>query len=163
MRCTGTPSTTQTQRPAEPLPAWAEIRLVITGDPRTKKNSMQIVRSGKGKPVPIQSAAYIRYAEAAAWQIRAQAAKMDTRLMPVTGPVNLRCVYFMQTRRAVDLPNLLEATCDILQDARILADDNRDHVAAMDGSRVMYDKQNPRVEILITPLGEEYERWKTEK
>lgn len=163
MRCTETQSITPTQQLERAAPELPVLRLTINGDPRTKKNSMQIVRSGKGKPVPIQSAAYIRYAEAAAWQIRAQAAKLDTRLMPVTGPVNLRCVYFMQTRRAVDLPNLLEATCDILQDAHILVDDDRDHVAAMDGSRVMYDKQNPRVEILITPLGEEYERWKKEK
>jgi Holliday junction resolvase RusA-like endonuclease len=55
----------------------------------------------------------------------------------------------MCTNRRVDLCNLLEASCDILVDAGILADDNSKIVVAHDGSRVRYDKQNPRVEIEI--------------
>ena len=45
----------------------------------------------------------------------------------------------------------------------ILADDNRDVVASIDGSRVFYDKENPRVEILITPLEEPYDQFRKEK
>jgi hypothetical protein len=33
-------------------------------------------------------------------------------------------------------------------------------VASTDGSRVYYDKARPRVEITITPLGENYEQWR---
>ena len=58
----------------------------------------------------------------------------------------------MQTRRRVDLLNLLEATLDILVDARILEDDNSNIVGGHDGSRVLYDKENPRTEIFIYPL-----------
>ena len=47
------------------------------------------------------------------------------------------------------LVNLLEATCDILVTAGVLADDNSKIVAAHDGSRVLYDKESPRVEITI--------------
>lgn len=65
-------------------------------------------------------------------------------------PVNVQCVYYMPTKRAVDLVNLLEATCDILVRAEVLEDDNCRIVAAHDGSCVRYDKQNPRVEIAIT-------------
>jgi Holliday junction resolvase RusA-like endonuclease len=61
----------------------------------------------------------------------------------------------MPTRHRVDLVNLLEATCDILVDAGILADDNSNIVAAHDGSRVEYDKYNPRVEITISPINTE--------
>ena len=58
----------------------------------------------------------------------------------------------MKTRRAVDLANLLEATCDILVGANVLADDNTKVVATHDGSYVDYDKDNPRVEIFISEV-----------
>ena len=48
--------------------------------------------------------------------------------------------------------DLIEATCDILVTAGVLADDNSRIVAAHDGSRVDYDKQNPRVEIWIEEM-----------
>ena len=67
--------------------------------------------------------------------------------------INLQCVYYMQTRRRVDLCNLLEATCDILVDAGVIQDDNSNIVAGHDGSRVEYDKNDPRVEITITGRG----------
>jgi Holliday junction resolvase RusA-like endonuclease len=50
----------------------------------------------------------------------------------------------------VDLVNLVEATCDILVDAGVLVDDNSGIVTSHDGSRVLYDKTDPRVEIEIT-------------
>lgn len=62
---------------------------------------------------------------------------------------NLKCVYYMPTRHKVDLTNLLNATCDILVEAGVLKDDNSKIVASHDGSRVLYDKENPRVEIYI--------------
>lgn len=61
--------------------------------------------------------------------------------------MNVRCVYYMKTARRVDLANLIEATTDILVKARVLEDDHCRIVAGHDGSRVEYDKQNPRVEI----------------
>lgn len=66
--------------------------------------------------------------------------------------MNVRCVYYMATRRKVDLANLIEATCDILVKAKVLADDNSQIVAAHDGSRVCYDKKNPRAEIWIEEM-----------
>jgi len=62
----------------------------------------------------------------------------------------VQCVYYMKTRRKVDLPNLLNATDDILVKAGVVADDNCTIVATHDGSRVDYDKENPRVDITIT-------------
>jgi Holliday junction resolvase RusA-like endonuclease len=58
----------------------------------------------------------------------------------------------MQTRRKVDLTNLLNAINDILVKYEILADDNSSIVFSMDGSRVFYDKENPRTEITITEV-----------
>lgn len=67
-------------------------------------------------------------------------------------PVNVCCLYYMPTRRRVDLVNLEEATLDVLVKYKVLSDDNSNIVVAMDGSRVFYDKDNPRTEITITPI-----------
>ena len=66
----------------------------------------------------------------------------------------MKCVYYMPTRHRVDLVNLLEATCDILVEAGIIEDDNYKIIASHDGSRVKYDKGNPRVEITLTEVSE---------
>lgn len=76
---------------------------------------------------------------------------------PIECAVNIKCLYYMQTRRDVDLGNLLAATCDILVDAEIIKDDKSRIVVSHDGSRVLYDKSNPRAEITITRIMEETE------
>ena len=85
---------------------------------------------------------------------------MPTLDAPIDYPVNVECKYYMPTKRRVDLQNLLAATMDILVKHKVLADDNRNIVYANDGSRVLYDKQFPRTEIVITAINEEdFERW----
>lgn len=66
----------------------------------------------------------------------------------------MRCLYYMPDHRRVDLTNLLEATDDILVKAGVLDDDRATIVAAHDGSRVLLDRKNPRVEIEITEMEE---------
>lgn len=122
------------------------MKIILRGDPRTKKNSQRMIMAG-GRMIPIQSKAFMQYQSDCLRQITG-----DKRL-GITEPVNLRCVYYMQTRRRVDLVNLLEATLDILVDAGVIADDNSNIVASHDGCRVEYDKQNPRVEIEIERKG----------
>lgn len=55
----------------------------------------------------------------------------------------------MPTRRRVDLCNLHEALCDVLVTFGVVQDDNCKIIASMDGSRVLYDKENPRTEVYI--------------
>lgn len=119
------------------------IKLTISGPPRTKKNGM--VRTKRGI---IQSPQYRQYESDAIWQIPASVR------IGMDRPCNVQCLYYMPTRGKVDLLNLLSATCDILVKAGVLADDNCRIVVSHDGSRVMYDKVRPRVEIKI----EEVER-----
>ncbi|MDY3118203.1 MAG: hypothetical protein SOW18_01545, partial [Peptoniphilus sp.] len=66
--------------------------------------------------------------------------------------LNLQCLYYMPTRHKVDLVNLLEATCDILVAAGLIEDDNCNVLAGYDGSRVRYDKENPRVRIVLEEM-----------
>ena len=119
------------------------LELVLTGTPRTKKNSQRIITIG-GRPRIIPSKEFKHY--------EAECLRQLGGVEPQQGPVNLQCIYYMPTRRRVDLVNLLEATCDILVAAGILEDDNSTVVAGHDGSRVTYDKDNPRVEIFIGGL-----------
>ena len=121
-----------------------KLYLIINGNPVPKKNSQQVAYRRDGRPFVVQGDRWKKYARAAAWQLRDK--RPDT---PITDPVNVRCVYYRQTRVRCDLVNLLEGTCDILVDAGILADDNFNVVASVDGSRVEIDKDAPRVEITI--------------
>lgn len=117
-----------------------EIKLTIKLPPVTKKNSMQIVGNGK-RPMLIPSAQYRRYERDAGWFLKPLA---------IAEPVNIRAIYFMPTRRKVDITNLESALMDVLVKYGVIADDNCRVVVSTDGSRVMYDKENPRTEVTIT-------------
>lgn len=121
------------------------MRLTLYGDPRTKKNSARILKAHANRRIVAPSEAFMQYQEKCLWQIKRP-------YNPITARVNVRCVYYMATRRKVDLANLIEATCDILVKAKVLADDNSQIVAAHDGSRVDYDKKKPRAEIWIEEM-----------
>ena len=119
--------------------------LVIPIAPRTKKNSQQIVKI-KGRLMVIPSKAYKQFEKDCGAFIP------QIPFSALEQPVNVKCVYYMPTHRRVDLVNLQEATLDILVKYGVLADDNSNIVVSMDGSRVLYDKNNPRTEIEITVL-----------
>lgn len=121
------------------------LHLILYGDPRTKKNSARILKAHANRRIVAPSEAFMQYQEKCLWQIKRP-------YNPITARVNVRCVYYMATRHKVDLANLIEATTDILVKAKVLADDNSQIVAAHDGSRVDYDKKNPRAEIWIEEM-----------
>ena len=121
------------------------IEIILPGEPRTKKNSGQIIFAG-GRPMLIPSEQYREYSQTCVWRIP------GWQKCRINYPVNMRCVYYMATRRKVDLVNLIEATCDILVDAGVLADDDSKIVVSHDGSRVLIDRDHPRAEITITEI-----------
>lgn len=117
--------------------------------PVTKKNSQRILVNRKtGMPFIAPSSAYKRYEEQAIYFLTP---KPKT---PLAGRYRVVTVFYMPARRRVDLTNLLEAAHDTLVAAKILADDNNTIIASVDGSRVLYDKENPRTEIIIQELNE---------
>lgn len=127
---------------------------MIPGEPRTKKNSQQIlINHATGKPFIMPSKEYRAYSKHCALFLP----KLKE---PINEPVNIKCVFYRSTRRRVDLVNLLECVADILTENHIISDDNRNVMYAVDGSRVYWDKASPRVEITIEPITEEIERWK---
>lgn len=119
------------------------MNFIIKLPPVSKKNSQQIFRNSvTGKPFITPSAKYKEYEKSALLFIKAPAE-------PIDYPVNVKCLFYMPTRRKCDLVNLQEAALDVLVLAGVLADDNCSLVASMDGSAVFYDKENPRTEIEI--------------
>ena len=126
------------------------LEIIIPGTPITKKNSQQIVVNKKtGRPFIMPSSQYKKYRTVCLEHINYDGE-------PIDEPVNIKCVYYMPTKRRVDLVNLLEGSLDILQDAGVIQDDCMKIAYSHDGSRVLYDKENPRVEITIEKSPEDF-------
>lgn len=130
-----------------------EVSFTIPIAPVTKKNHGRIVMCGR-YPKLLPSEAYERYTKAAIPFLKATFHDIGS----IDFPVNLKCVFYLDKRRKGDLAGYLQAVQDLLVEAGILADDNRNIVASVDGSAVLYDKENPRTEVTITRK-ENYEQW----
>lgn len=118
-------------------------KFIIKLPPVSKKNSQQILfnpRTGKRFIAP--SKKYTEYEQNAGWFL-------PRRKEPIDYPINVKCLFYMPTKRKCDLTNLLEAVDDVLVKYGIIADDNYTIIESHDGSRVLYDKENPRTEIYI--------------
>ena len=122
------------------------MKIVIKGEPVTKKNSQRIVVA-HGRPLIMPSAKYKEYEKMCALYVHPLE-------QPIDYGVNVKCLFYKSTRRKSDVTNHLQAVLDILVKYKVLADDNFSIVWSVDGSRVLYDKDNPRTEIEITKIGE---------
>jgi len=121
------------------------MKFTIPLIPRTKKNSMQVSFRG-GKPNVRQSKSYLQYEQDCLKLITGQ------YRLHIDKPVNVKAIYYMPTRRRVDLINLHGALHDVLVKAGVLADDNCKIIVSTDGSRVKYDKESPRTVVEITKI-----------
>jgi Holliday junction resolvase RusA-like endonuclease len=125
------------------------IEFTIPLDPRTKKNSQQMIRTG-GKFHPLPSKAFLKYQDDAGWYIPHKHEKISNRL-------NVKCLFYMKinyeiAKSDVDLVGLLQAIDDVLKHYGVILDDNCRVIASHDGSRVKWSKENPRTEISITEI-----------
>lgn len=131
------------------------IKLTLKGRPITKKNSQIPIKTKSGKFFIIQSKQYRAYEKECLWQIKEQLIILSLQqrlpkpvLFPIIGKIQLQALYYMPDRRRPDLLNLLQATADIVEKAKVIEND-RD-IVSFDGSRIMeVSKENPRVEVYI--------------
>jgi len=121
-------------------------KFMISLPPVTKKNSQQIfyktLKTGKRVPFISPSKRFKEY-QKSCWVYMYYLKAINT-------PINIKAIYYMSTRRRVDLPNLNGALHDILVHYQVIEDDNCKIVVSTDGSRVRYSKENPRTEVEIT-------------
>ena len=126
-----------------------EVKIIIPLAPITKKNSQEIRvnrRTGKRYVAPSDNfTIYQNKCFPYLYQLRSTAAELNY-------PLNVKCLFYMPKRYRVDLVNLLESIDDILTHYKIIIDDSFKYIGGHDGSRVLYDKNNPRTEIYISPL-----------
>lgn len=121
-----------------------ETKITIPLQPVTKKNSQRIVHCG-GYSKIMPSKSYMQYEKECGYYLP----KEDP---PINQKCEVTCLFYMKTRRRVDLTNLLEAVDDVLVKYGILEDDNSNIIVSHDGSRVLHDPKYPRTEITISTL-----------
>lgn len=128
------------------------MKFVILGSPRTKKNhGRRIKRGARVYSVPSEAAV--------AWESSAIAQlKRHWHAPPANQawPVTVRALVY-RDRASGDLVGYLQAIGDALQGGHgknkipcVLTDDKQ--IQSWDGSRLLIDRANPRVEITIEPM-----------
>ena len=118
--------------------------------PVSKKNSQQIFykwSQKRQKQVPF-------IAPSKQYKVYEHNAMLLCPKITIKVPVNVKCLFYMPTHRKCDLVNMLEAIDDVLVKRGILEDDNYTVIVSHDGSRVLYDKDNPRTEVYISEAKE---------
>ena len=118
------------------------VKFTIPIEPKTKKNSQRIIKA-RGHYMIIPSDAYRKY--------EAEAIKHCPRA-GIDYAVNIKAYYFRKKHHRVDLTNLESALMDVLVKAGTIKDDSCSIVWSTDGSRVFFDKENPRTEVVITAV-----------
>lgn len=117
------------------------LQFTIPLQPITKKNNGRIIKNKEtGKCGFIPSEQYKRYEKDCKYFIPAHYIK---------DPINVKAIFYMKTKGLVDLTNLNESLHDIMQEYNCIVDDDCKIIVSTDGSRVMYDKENPRTEVTI--------------
>lgn len=123
------------------------VRATFVLPPRTKKNSRRFLFK--------ESVAYSRYREA----IKCAVAEANDELRPDRGlflpmpeqAYNLAAIFYVdKPGEQADMFGLLQGIADALQDANVVTDDWQ--FRTVDGSRIVFGDERPRVEIVITPI-----------
>ena len=126
------------------------MKFTIPIIPRTKKNSNEI-RYRRGKPFIAPSRLYENYEYEGIMSIPSKYKQN------IDYPINIKAIYYVKRNARIDKTNLESALMDMLVAANVIADDSAlkpSIVVSTDGSRVYYDKNNPRIEVEITKMEE---------
>jgi len=135
------------------------LKITIPLEPTSKKNSQRILFNSRkgggfwkianggrriyaGVPFIAPSVKFEQYQSQCRWY-------MPRLEKPIDYPVRIQCLFFRKTKNRCDLTNLLEAVDDILVHYGVIADDSWKVIQSHDGSRVLFDKENPRTVIYI--------------
>ena len=138
-----------TVQPANRVEAGV-VSLTIPGPPRTKKTSNTIWKVGNRKVVK-PSQAWIDWRDQVWVWWRSQSAMLGVQVLNALGGHDLNCAaLFYRDARRGDATGYYQGLADALEDVGII--DNDKHLTQWDGSRLLVDRENPRVEVVLTPL-----------
>lgn len=125
------------------------LAFTVLGAPRTKKTHNQIWKNKRtGKNIVAPSDAFLR------WQDQAVFVVGGANLLRIPEPwgdrpCNLSAVVYRDAERG-DLAGYIQGLQDLLTKRGVWTDDKI--VRGNDGQRLRVDRQNPRVEVVITEM-----------
>lgn len=142
---------------AKALPAVLRVvrpvHLVVRGAPRTKKTSNQIWRAKKGRRIIVPSQAWLLWVATAS--IRWYTADEAPQLWPrparplLDWRVNVCATFFRDADRG-DAVGYYQGLADLLERFGIVPNDRL--FVSWDGSTLRVDRDEPRVEVTLTPV-----------
>lgn len=120
------------------------VKITITGDTVSKKNSKQLIQV-RGRTIIISSKAYKKWHDQAITQLYG--------IKPVESKIErVELIFYPSTKRKYDISNHAESLMDLLVDGGIIEDDNYSVVPELNLKFGTHDKLNPRCEITIKTL-----------
>jgi Holliday junction resolvase RusA-like endonuclease len=135
------------------------LKLTLYGQPYIKKNNQRTIwHKTLKRTIVVYPAAYTAWRKDALMQLGLcrngyWQKKIDK---PIDFPIIMKAHFYNKTKHRRDLSAMYEGIQDILVEAGILEDDNCNIIIGHDGSRMFYDKENPRIELwLLKPTEEE--------
>lgn len=121
------------------------MKFTIPVKPRTKKNHSSIVTLKNGRTLLLPSKPYKEFEKSVCDFIKEHFKGLE----PIDKAINLKCIFYKDKNYKSDLMGYMQAIADALVKARLLADDNSNIVVSTNGSKVLLDKLNPRIEVEI--------------
>jgi len=123
-----------------------KIWITVSGKLVTKKTSQRIVRAGRF-PKILPSAAYVRWEAHSRKHVTGKIEKMiNPPDLPLHGQIEVKARIYYKGNRP-DLSGALESIGDCFEG--ILWENDR-QIVSWDGSRLIHDKKNPRVELTVS-------------
>lgn len=117
------------------------VKLTVYGAPRTKKNSLRRFRpKGSNRTLSMPSKAWTE------WNRTAHVEGKPSE--PITYEVNCFAIFYRDALRG-DAVGYYQGLADLLEKHGVVDDDKR--IVSWDGSRLLKDAKNPRVEVELLP------------
>ena len=129
------------------------MKFTIPVKPRTKKNHMQLITLKNGRPLLVPSKQYKEFEKEVLNYIAENPLIIKSNeefTLPIKDRINFKCKFYKYRDYKADLVGYLQAIQDALVKAGVLYDDNHKIIESTNGSKVLLDKDNPRIEIEIT-------------
>lgn len=126
----------------------SEIRIVLPGSVKSKKNSKQVSSRGRGRrAVVLPSKAYAQWEGEARRAAAMQLYEINLPMHPVLKTEHLHIEAHCYCKGPLpDLSGALESIGDCLEG---ICYENDRQIVSWDGSRVHHDKDNPRTEVIV--------------
>lgn len=122
------------------------MKLVVTGNVKAKKNNKRVMYNKKtGKPFIMTDKTTDSYIQDAVKQLKDQFEGYAI----TEYPISVQMVFYYPTKHRKDIDNSATTILDCMKTAGVIIDDDCQHVNELYCFFGGYDKENPRVEILL--------------